>query len=392
MDNQVTLSLLEMSLLIFTAEAARSFMGKYGLPLIVGEILTGIVLSPFALGGAINMISGIDIFSLNQYVLFLSEFSMILLIFASGLEHGTSSIRSAGVMGFLGASVGAVLPFAVAFIVYKETLGFTPSLIVATALGATSLAAVVSTLMEMRLHGRAINYLIAASSTDDIVDLILFSVVLASISSTELTAIQLIRTITFYLLAWVTIFLVSVILIPRIANRIGTQYVEEFPFVVLFGLTAIMTAIGFSPIISAFMAGVALAESTKREEMRRISETLLSVFGSIFFVVVGLQVDVLRISLNVLELGLELTIIAMIFKMIGVFPFAYFSLRNFRSSLAVSVGMTPRGETGLVVASIGESFGAVSQGEFTALVLMAILTTLLGAMAFKRLAIWLEPQ
>ena len=390
MTDEVTLAFFEVSLLIFLAEAVRSFLGKYGIPLLIGEIATGVMLSPYTLGGEVNRVLGISIFSLNPYVLFLAEFSMILLIFASGLEHGTSSLRSAGVMGFLGATTGALLPLLVTLILYWSSLGLIPTLVIGTAMGATSLAAVASILREMNLQGKASNYLMAASSSDDVVDLILLSVVLASIGSAGLSTLMVVRTVAFYLVAWAIIFFVSVLIIPRLANRLGPNYVEEFPFVVLFGLTAVMTALGFSPVISAFIAGVALAESTKREEVLKISGTLLSVFGSIFFVVVGLQVNIAEISLGVVELSLELTAVAVLFKVLGVLPFAYLGLKNWRSSIAVAVGMTPRGETGLVVASLGESLGAISQGEFSALVLMAILTTLLGATMFRRIATWLN--
>ncbi|MFP3205355.1 MAG: cation:proton antiporter [Metallosphaera yellowstonensis] len=390
MTDEVTLAFFEVSLLIFLAEAVRSFLGKYGIPLLIGEIATGVMLSPYTLGGEVNRVLGISIFSLNPYLLFLAEFSMILLIFASGLEHGTSSLRSAGVMGFLGATTGALLPFLVTLILYWSSLGLIPTLVIGTAMGATSLAAVASILREMNLQGKASNYLMAASSSDDVVDLILLSVVLASIGSAGLSTLMVVRTVAFYLVAWAIIFFVSVLIIPRLANRLGPNYVEEFPFVVLFGLTVVMTALGFSPVISAFIAGVALAESTEREEVLKISGTLLSIFGSIFFVVVGLQVNIAEISLGVVELSLELTAVAVLFKVLGVLPFAYLGLKNWRSSIAVAVGMTPRGETGLVVASLGESLGAINQGEFSALVLMAILTTLLGATMFRRIATWLN--
>jgi Kef-type K+ transport system membrane component KefB len=390
MTDEVTLAFFEVSLLIFLAEAVRSFLGKYGIPLLIGEIATGVMLSPYTLGGEVNRVLGISIFSLNPYLLFLAEFSMILLIFASGLEHGTSSLRSAGVMGFLGATTGALLPFLVTLILYWSSLGLIPTLVIGTAMGATSLAAVASILREMNLQGKASNYLMAASSVDDVVDLILLSVVLASIGCAGLSTLMVVRTVAFYLVAWAIIFFVSVLIIPRLANRLGPNYVEEFPFVVLFGLTVVMTALGFSPVISAFIAGVALAESTKREEVLKISGTLLSIFGSIFFVVVGLQVNIAEISLGVVELSLELTAVAVLFKVLGVLPFAYLGLKNWRSSIAVAVGMTPRGETGLVVASLGESLGAINQGEFSALVLMAILTTLLGATMFRRIATWLN--
>ncbi|WP_245544544.1 cation:proton antiporter [Metallosphaera yellowstonensis] len=133
---------------------------------------------------------------------------MILLIFASGLEHGTSSLRSAGVMGFLGATTGALLPFLVTLILYWSSLGLIPTLVIGTAMGATSLAAVASILREMNLQGKASNYLMAASSSDDVVDLILLSVVLASIGSAGLSTLMVVRTVAFYLVAWAIIFFV----------------------------------------------------------------------------------------------------------------------------------------------------------------------------------------
>jgi Kef-type K+ transport system membrane component KefB len=387
----VTLVLLEVSLIIFLAELVRTGLSKFLIPALVGEVLVGFLLGPHSLGGMINELLGVPLFTVNEYLLFLSELAVILLVFAAGLEHGVAPLKEAGIYGYMAAVSGALFPALVAFLVYSPILGYGTALIMGTALGATSLAAVSSIIVERKLKGRPVDFLMTSAAVDDVVDLILLSVVLAFIGAqtafNPLTATQI---VLYYVVAWLVIFLASIYIIPRLANRVGDWLIDEFFFVVLFGLVAIMVILGFSPVIAAFIAGVALAESIKREKVAHISEVLLAVFGPLFFVSVGMQINPTSfLNLEAIYLTLELTAIAFVFKMLGILPFAYLSLRDFKSSLAVSVGMTPRGEVGLVVAYIGKTVGALNEVELLAIVLMAVLTTLIGATLFSRLAKWI---
>jgi Kef-type K+ transport systems, membrane components len=159
---------------------------------------------------------------------------------------------------------------------------------------------------------------------------------------------------------------------------------------VIFGLTAAMVVLGFSPIIAAFIAGVAVAEGLSKENIKRLTDALLEVFGPVFFAVVGAESDLSGIGLSGLVMGLALTAIAVLFKMIGIFPFAYLYTRDVKASAAISLGMVPRGETGLAIASLGLEAGVLTSWEFTALVLMGLLTTVIGAIAFSRAQSWLR--
>jgi|BEDMetMinimDraft_2_1075160.scaffolds.fasta_scaffold00027_8 Kef-type K+ transport systems, membrane components len=390
MDGSFILVFLEISVMIFIAAVVRSFISRYGFPLLVGEILAGILISPFAIGGYINQISGYDIFTINDFLLFLSEFSMILLIFASGLEHGISPLRKTGIWGFLGATLGAILPFTVATFVYYESFGIHEALFIGVSLGATSLAAAAAIIQELRIKSKGVDFLLSASALDDVVDLILLSIVIAIATSiTGRFLINIFSLIAYFTISWLIILVTSVYIIPKIVNLAGDKYVYQLPFVLLFGLTTIMSILGFSPIISAFIAGVALAESYTAEKIRSITEVLLSVFGPIFFVVVGAQVNLLSINLQTFGFAIELTIIAILFKIIGVFPFAYITLKNFRAALSASIGMVPRGETGLVVASIGLANNFIDNNIFTGIVFMALFTTFVGSTIFKRIASWI---
>jgi Kef-type K+ transport system membrane component KefB len=103
----------------------------------------------------------------------------------------------------------------------------------------------------------------------------------------------------------------------------------------------------------------------------------------LFFVYVGAEIDFRTLSLDTLLLSLELTAIATVFKWLGIFPFALAYLRNFKAANTVALGMVPRGETGLVIASLGLSYNALSLEEFEGIVFMSLFTTLIGSALFK---------
>ncbi len=155
--------------------------------------------------------------------------------------------------------------------------------------------------------------------------------------------------------------------------------------VVLFGIVLIMTTLGFSEVIAAFIAGVAVAESRSSQRVRETVNVLLAIFGSIFFIAMGLQLN-FRYILNteVLVVALVVSLAAVVSKVVGIYPFAYLRLRNHRDSMVVSYGMMPRGEMGLVIASIGLSSGLINMGEFGIIILMVLITTIVGAVVYRR--------
>lgn len=89
----IFLTLLEVSILVLLADLAGSVLARYGFPRVVAELLIGLVLSPYALGSVLNSILHMELFTINDYLLFLTNLSIILLLFASGLEHGLSTLR-----------------------------------------------------------------------------------------------------------------------------------------------------------------------------------------------------------------------------------------------------------------------------------------------------------
>jgi len=381
--NVVYLTLLEFSILVTAAEALSLILSRYRYPSIVGELLTGIALSPYALGGLLNTVLKVDLFSINEYIIFLSEFSVVLLLFASGLEHGLSSLRQGGLMGLMAAVAGAVVPYVIVF-EYAVNAGFNPGAasLIALTTAPTSLAVVAGVVEREGLQRHpSTGVLIAAASVDDVVALIMLSLVLMSPGSSSGMVWGLVKIVAL----WIIFLTASIFIVPRLLNRLNEHLVIYASLVVLFGLVVAMTVAGFSAVIAAFIAGVAVAESRVSGRIRESAEALLAIFGSIFFITIGLQMNLETLtSLKVIAQSLAISTLAILAKMAGVYPFAYAKLRNTSHALSASLGMVPRGEMGLVVASIGLSGGVINQDEYSIALLMVLVTTIIGSITYRR--------
>ena len=375
--------LLGLSLMVLLGKILGDLVERAGYSRLIGEIVGGALLGPYALGGLIDSAIGAKIFYLGSEVVFLSQLSVVLLVYASGLEHGVAPLRRAGAWGALGATFGALLPFLASIGLYRLGLmGFLQAAFVGAAIAPTSLA-VVSGLLSYGVNQRVIDFLYSASAIDDVVSLVILTVALGLAQlRTSPSALTIARVIAFYAVGWVVIYLVSIRLIPLMTRLLGSRYVVEYSLVVLFGLIAVMQALGFSPIVAAFIAGVSLAESGGSEVLRELAKDLLLIFGSMFFVVVGAEVNFAAVGLDGLLIALLILGVALATKALGVMPFAYGYLRDMKSTIAASAGMEPRGEVGLAVAAVGLSVGALSDSAYGSLVLAIVLSTVIGMIAF----------
>ncbi|ABW02237.1 cation:proton antiporter [Caldivirga maquilingensis] len=381
----IYLTLLEFAILVTTAESLSLILAKYKYPSIVAELLTGIALSPYALGGLLNALLHVDLFSINNYVVFLSEFSVILLLFASGLGHGLSSLKQGGFPGLMAAVAGAILPFMTVYW-YCTSVGFSQvaASLIALSTAPTSLAVVANIIEREGLHELpSTKVLVAAASVDDVVALILLSTLPTSPSTDSVAGFTL-RIVKIAVL-WVIFLTASILLIPRLLNRINEYLVVYASLIVLFGLVVSMVASGFSAVIASFIAGVAVAESRESGRVRASIDALLAIFGSIFFITIGLQMNFKTITnLTTILQSLIVSAIAIIAKVIGVYPFAYIKLRNTSASLTASLGMVPRGEMGLVIASIGLSSSLLNPSEYGLILIMVLATTIIGSILYRR--------
>ncbi len=380
-------ALVEVFVFLAFAELVHSFAEKVGLPDIVADLVLGMALSGFALGGLLNALLGVPLFGISPYLLLFADFSVILLLFAAGLGGGFQGLRRAGWPAVGAAIAGDVLPFAVVAFLFSRIYDLDAALLLGVAAAATSSAVVASVTQRERIAKTdAGQFLMNVAALDDVVALILLSVVLTIVGG-QFDVISVTGSVAESVVAWVVLLLASVVVIPRVLKVPRVRELRGMPFLILFVLVAIVIALGFSAVIGAFIAGLAIAESIAADRTREITEVLLLVFGALFFVVTGAQFDVGELTnLALVGLGLLLATLAAAGKVLGVYPFARLRLGPSPASGAVAVGMVPRGEIGLIVGSIGLSLGVFDQTMLGEVLLMSLATTLAGAYFVRRLA------
>jgi Na+:H+ antiporter len=387
-------ALVYIFVLLSVAELLGASLERAGLPAIIGEVLAGIALGTFAIGGLINqyVLQGTQVFVLTPEVLLFADFSIILVVFAAGLEGGLGSFRAAGPTAVAAAIGGDLVSFGLAALTLRFLfdLSMAASLLGGVAVAATSTAAVAYMLRRESVAGTpGGRYLLSVSAMDDVAGLVIFSVVIAflggSVGLSGLTG-----SIGIGLAALAVVLLLSIAGVRLLFRSRAARESRVIPLLVLFMTVTTVVVLGFSGIIGAFIAGLAMAGSMVSARVREMSDYLLAIFGSLFFAVLGAQFDV-RLLFDptqlprLLELTGALLAVAWVGKVVIIAPITRLHFRSWKVALSVAVGAVPRGEIGLLIGTVGFVGGYFGASLFGALVLVALITTITGSLGFHRL-------
>jgi Kef-type K+ transport system membrane component KefB len=370
LDTGTTGILLSLLIVFVVGKVGGELFERMHQPAVVGELLAGIVAGPSALA----------LFHSNATLQTVSTMGVIVLMFSVGLETRASGLFRVGRTAMLVAALGVVIPFGAGF-AFGSAFGFSQpeALFVGTALVATSVGITARVLADKGLLStRAASIVLAAAVIDDVLGMIVLSVVTGAVGGAFdplhllVVVAQVIAFIAFELLV-----------APRLVQKHG-HYLERLrisnaPFVVaiivMLGLAAAAEAIGLAGIVGAFFAGMMFAETSERWELDRKARPLYEWLVPYFFVLTGSQVDLaVLLRPEVLLPGLLLAAIALITKVIGC---GLGALREGpRAALAVGLGMIPRGEVGLIVASVGLASRVVTPAVYGMVVLVVVISTL----------------
>ena len=385
--------LSELLIIFLAAKLAGELFLRMRQPAVIGELLAGILIGPFALG-----LIGVPAHEILEFfhedreaareglalaLEWIAELGVVVLLFFVGLETRLSDLLHVGVRSLAVAVLGVLGPFA-GGTVLMLALGHPSieSILIGTVLVTTSVGVTARVLHEVgALDSREARIILGAAVFDDIFGLLMLTVVSGIAVSGEL---ELGRVLWVSVLALGFTALVGGLgglvvrrLFPPLVDRLQ---LEHAPLVValalMLALVAIAATIGLAPIVGAFLAGMALAEIAERYHLHEQALPIYTFLVPFFFVVTGARVDP-RLFLQGETLGLALAVtgVAVLTKALGAalgtigFPL--------RSMAVVGFGMVPRGEVGLIVASIGLSLGVVERPLFSVAVVMSMLTTLL---------------
>jgi Kef-type K+ transport system membrane component KefB len=373
---------LIIAIILVAAKSAGYLSTRINQPSVFGEILVGVILGP----SLFNMMefSFISDTHLHEMISLMGEFGVLLLMFLAGLElHLNDLLKSAKVAAYAGI-LGVLLPVGLG-IGFGGLVGMdlNLSIFLGLTLGATSVSISAQVLIELKMIRSRVGYgLLGAAVFDDVLVLLLLSIFLAVISgSTSLVGILiaigkmlLFLGVSTAVGLWVLPFIVRITQKRSISQGTTTLAVV---LMLLFGAAAELVG-GMAAITGAFIAGLMFARTPEKNKIETGFHSLAyALFVPIFFVSIGLGVNLRAVNSSSIWILLGITVLAILGKVLGAGAGALFSKFSFKESLQIGIGMVSRGEVGLIIAKIGFDGGYLTNDLFTAIVGMILITTLI---------------
>ena len=384
-------TIIGVGILLFAAKLMAELFLRLKLPIVLGELLAGMIVGPFALG-QFFVIDGKQLLQINSEIKILGEMGAIVILFMAGLEMTPKEFLRGGKASFTVGTLGVVVPFFAGFAVFG-IFGFEAleSMLIATALTATSIAISIQVLNEFgKIKTPEARLIIGAAVVDDILAIAVLSVVIsitgsdAGIESIEITDVMI--TILQVLGFFAVMLIVAVIVIPRVITpRLwkAKGSVEGIATAAFFGAAALAGSIGLSPIVGAFAVGMALSTTKVFEKVENFIGKIGLIFAPLFFAIIGAQVDLRAVDINILMLSGAVIAVAVATKLFGCGLPAMFFLKSKAQGLRVGIGMISRGEVGLIVAGVGVTAGVLTSEVYSTIVIMVAVTTIITPIWLK---------
>ncbi len=417
--------LLVIALIIIGAKIGGELARRVRQPPVVGEILVGIILGPTLLNlvPSFDILHGVEAFFGGQggtaptasdfgaaqelHVLaILAEIGVLILLFEVGLESNLQELKRVGasavVVGTFGVVFSLIFGAAASWLIAKQISWvitenavaapnmlhvFIGATLTATSVGIT--ARVLGDLQKIRTPEAQI--ILGAAVFDDVLGLIVLAIVGGLLTDPgSLTALGVgkvfVVSLGFFFLAIILGRLFAPRLIDVIHRKLHSEFIHlGFAMAFMILVAYLATVVGLASIVGAFAAGLALSGSTHRHIIFENLKPIGSIFVGFFFVVLGTRVDLSQITgdtaLLVVGIGVGLTIIAIIAKLLCGFGVVGVKANRF----VVGVGMVPRGEVGLIFALFGLDHGLVTNWQYTTIILVVLLTTLITPAWLKSL-------
>lgn len=389
MESSVVAQLfLALGLIIAAAQLMGAAARAIGQPRVFGELLAGVVLGPTLLN-LMHWGTFEDPELLSATIEELAELGVLFLMFTVGLEVHLTELLSVGKVALWGGVLGAVLPVGMTLpAMFIFDYSTEAAIFTGVVLAATSVSISAQTLLELGvLRTKEGLGLLATAVVDDILAILLLSVTIATLGSdTSANAGELIWIFVRMILYLVGALAVAWFVLPTLFNRIShirqlAGGIASFALIaaLVFGWSADVLG-GVAAITGAFIAGVGLSqtnERAKREIEGAVHHISYAFLVPIFFVNVGLHIDMKDIGADLLPLTGVLIAIAAVSKIGGAGLGARLGGFNPGESFRLGVCMISRGEVGLIIASLGLANGLLSEELFQPVFLVILVTTVM---------------
>lgn len=369
---------LDLAIIIFSAKTLGILMRKIGIPQVVGEILAGFIIGPNILG----LVNGSD------FLTYMSELGVIMLMFVAGLETDLREIKKSGGIALLVACLGVITPLICGYLLYSVFYGFAPigsaqfleGVFIGTIITATSVGITVEVLRELgRLKGRIGTVILSAAIIDDVLGIVLLTFVIGMKDTASKPLDVVFKTVLFFVFSLV---------VGLITYRIFVWFDKKYPHrrrIPIFGFAmclfmsyAAEEFFGIADITGAFVAGVIFCNIHDASYIaRKIDVSSYMLFSPVFFSSIGIKMVLSSLDTSMLLFAVLFVIVALFAKIFGCGLAAKISGFNFKDSLRVGIGMMARGEVCLIVAQKGLAAGVIPETFLTGVILLIIVSSVI---------------
>ena len=365
--------LFDIAVILLFTKCFAMLTKRADMPQVVGALLAGLVLGPSMLG----------LVEHTEFLGQMSQLGVIVLMFGAGLQTDFQELKHSGKASFVIAVFGVGLPlvagYALATFYNQGGNAFLENMFVGVVLTATSVSITVETLKEMgKLSTRSGNAILGAALIDDILGLILLTIVSGAGDSSVSLPLVLTKVFVFFV-----IVAILVKFMPRLIQRWMDSAswnrkrfaVISLAFCFFFAFIA-EDVFGVADIVGAFFAGLIISNTTRATYVNARCETLsYMLLSPIFFASVGLKVSLDAVTMDVIILTVIMIIIAILTKIVGCGLSAKLCGYDKGESIRIGVGMVSRGEVALIVANKGMASGLMNTIFLVPVVLMVVATS-----------------
>lgn len=372
--------LLFLAIILISTKVCGLFTRKINMPQVVGALVAGVILGP-------SVLNLIQMESDGNFLAYMAEIGVILLMFCAGLETDLTELKENGVASFVVAVCGVLLPLLGGFVSYalyfhvdvSDFRECMKAVFVGVVLTATSVSITVETLRELgHLKGKVGATILGAAIIDDILGIIVLTVV-TSLEDTSVNPATVLGKIALYFVVigvlWFVLSKAKGWIEKKDHLRRTAILSLAFCFLMAYASEQFF---GIADITGAYFAGLMLC-SMKIENYveRRVSIPSYLIFSPVFFASIGMKTNLDGLNGSLILFSLILLAIAILTKVLGCGLGAKLCKYTTKESLQIGVGMISRGEVALIVAQKGYQAGMLNDDLFAPIVLVVIVTTLI---------------
>ncbi|MBP5378079.1 MAG: cation:proton antiporter [Ruminococcus sp.] len=378
--------LRDLAIIFICAKAMGLLARRLKAPMVVGEIVAGLLIGPCLLGWV----------EPSPFIKQMAEIGVILIMFSAGLETNLQELKKSGLAAFLIACVGVFVPLVGGSLLYMCIYGFSEfgtdeffkAVFIGCIMTATSVGITVEVLKEMgKLKSRVGQTILSAAIIDDVIGIIVLTFVLGFKDPDSNTLLVTGKILLFLVLSLIIGFIVFKLFKFYDDRHTHTRRIPIIAVTLCFIMAYIAEKyFGIADITGAYIAGIILCNVRDAEYIdRRVSINGYMFFAPMFFVGIGLETDFSSVDSSMIVFSIGFVLVAMLSKVIGCGLVSKCFRYSWIDCLKIGAGMMTRGEVALIITNKGLGLGIIDSSYFTAVILLIIVSSIVTPIVLKLL-------